>query len=336
MFDEQSILITGGTGSFGTRFVRRALDDTDAARIIVFSRDECKQHTMRMAFDDDPRLRWFIGDVRDKDRLYRAMDGVDVVVHAAAMKQVPACEYNPLEAIKTNILGASNLIDAAIDRGVGKLLALSTDKACNPVNLYGATKLCADKLFVAANHYSGSHETAFSLIRYGNVFGSRGSVVPKFVEIARQPGQTVFPVTNPVMTRFWIGLDEAVSQVMGALQRMDGGETFVPIMRSSTMHDLCMAIDPDARIHLTGLRPGEKMHETIIPADETGHVLEFRDHFTILPPWKEYTPGTPTFNGEGILRDEDWAYTSESCEKMTTDDLQGLLQGAFPREECLA
>ena len=333
MFDAKSILITGGTGSFGTRFVRRALDDTDAARIIVFSRDECKQHSMREAFDDDPRLRWFIGDVRDKDRLYRAMDGVDVVVHAAAMKQVPACEYNPLEAIKTNILGASNLIDAAIDRGVGKILALSTDKACNPVNLYGATKLCADKLFVAANHYSGSHETAFSLIRYGNVFGSRGSVVPTFVGIARQHGKTVFPVTNPGMTRFWISLDDAVSQVMGALQRMEGGETFVPIMRSSTMRDLAMAIDPDAHIKVVGLRPGEKLHETIIPADETGHVLEFRDHFTILPPWTEYTPCTPTFNGEGILRDEDWAYTSENCERMTVDDLQGLLQGAFPREE---
>jgi len=336
MFDGQSILITGGTGSFGTRFVRRALDDTGAERVIIFSRDECKQHEMRQAFGDDPRLRWFIGDVRDRERLYRALDGVDVVVHAAALKQVPSCEYNPLEAIKTNVMGAANLIDAAIDRGVARVLALSTDKACNPVNLYGATKLCADKLFVAANHYSGGHETAFSLIRYGNVFGSRGSVVPKFVELSRQPGQTVFPVTHPGMTRFWISLDDAVSHVMGSLGRMAGGETFVPKMRSSTMHDLARAIDPDARVHLTGLRPGEKMHETIIPADETGHVLDYRDYFTILPPWAKRVTNTPTRNGDGILCDEDWAYTSESCEKMTINDLQGLLHGAFPREECFA
>lgn len=337
MFDGQSILITGGTGSFGTRFVRRALDDTGAERVIVFSRDECKQHEMRQAFGPaNPRLRWFIGDVRDRDRLYRALDGVDLVVHAAAMKQVPACEYNPLEAIKTNILGASNLIDASIDRGVGRVLAISTDKACNPVNLYGATKLCADKLFVAANCYSGRHDTVFSLIRYGNVFGSRGSVVPKFVAIARQAHRAVFPVTHPAATRFWLSIDEAVTHVFSAIQRTNGGDTYVPKMRSSTMNALSIAVDPDAEIHTTGLRPGEKMHETIIPADETCHVVEYRDHFTILAPDKEFHPAPPIGTGEGALCDGDWAYTSDQCEKMSVDDLQGLLHGACPREECLA
>jgi len=333
MFDGQSILITGGTGSFGTRFVRRALDDTRAERVIVFSRDECKQHQMREAFGPatNPRLRWFIGDVRDRERLYRALDGVDVVIHAAAMKQVPSCEYNPLEAVKTNVLGASNLIDAAIDRRVGRVLALSTDKACNPVNLYGATKLCADKLFVAANCYSGEHGTTFSLIRYGNVFGSRGSVVPKFVEIARRAEQTVFPVTHPGMTRFWLSLDDAVTHVLWALTVGQGGDTYVPRMRSSTMRDLTTAIDPNAEIHLTGLRPGEKMHETIIPADETCHVVEYSDHFTIMAPDREFRP-----TDDGSLCDGDWAYTSENAEKMSVDDLQGLLHGAFPREECFA
>ena len=282
MLDGKSVLVTGGTGSFGQKIVETVLDDYHPKRLIIFSRDELKQHDMSRRFD--PRvhrcLRYFIGDVRDRERLYRAFDGVDFVVHAAALKQVPSCEYNPLEAVKTNVLGAANVIDAAIDRNVSKVVALSTDKASNPINLYGATKLCSDKLFISANNYSGGHHTRFAVVRYGNVLGSRGSVIPLFLKMR---SQGVLPVTDARMTRFWITLAQGADFVLKSLQRMHGGELFVPKIPTMSLLDLARAIGPECRIETVGIRPGEKLHETMISEDDARHTLEYDDHYVILP-----------------------------------------------------
>ena len=282
MFDGESVLVTGGTGSFGQRFVQTVLARHRPQRLIVFSRDELKQQEMCQRFSRRVHrcLRYFIGDVRDRDRLYRALDGVDVVVHAAALKQVPSCEYNPLETVKTNVLGTANVIDAAIDRNVTKVVALSTDKAANPINLYGATKLCADKLFTSANNYSGLHRTRFAVVRYGNVMGSRGSVVPAFLRM-RSGG--VLPITDPRMTRFWITLQQGVDFVLRSLRRMRGGEVFVPKIPSMRIVDLARAIAPDCRTETVGIRPGEKLHETMISEDDARLTLEYAEYYVILP-----------------------------------------------------
>lgn len=284
MFDDQTLLITGGTGSFGKRFVSRVLSAYRPKKVIVFSRDELKQHEMRLAGFTDPRLRFFIGDVRDADRMRRAMTGVDVVIHAAALKQVPACEYNPFEAILTNIMGGRNIIDAALDCGVSKVVALSTDKAVGPVNLYGATKLVAEKLFVQANAYSGDGPTRFSCVRYGNVVGSRGSVIPLFIKQRRSGKLTV---TDKRMTRFWITLDQGVDLVLRAARDMHGGEVFVPKIPSMNIMDLAAAMGPGCEIDHIGIRPGEKLHEVLLSEDESRTTVELDDLYVVLPahPW---------------------------------------------------
>ncbi len=275
-----SILITGGTGSFGKKFTEIMLRDFHPKRLIIFSRDELKQHEMRTNGLDDPSLRYFIGDVRDIDRLRRAMDGVDYVVHAAALKQVPSCEYNPFEAVKTNVNGAQNVIDAAIDRGVKKVVAISTDKAVNPVNLYGATKLCAEKIFVQGNSYSGPKGTRFSCVRYGNVIGSRGSVVPLFLE-QKQNGKVT--ITDERMTRFWLTLEQAVEVVLKAFACMQGGEIFVPQISSMKIVDLVKAIAPDCSVEIIGVRPGEKLHEILITTEDGRNTVEYDGLYVILP-----------------------------------------------------
>ncbi len=280
------VLITGGTGSLGKRLIRLILDHQPEATVIVFSRDEFKQFQMQQGFSADERLRlrFFIGDVRDADRLHRAMEGVAYVIHAAALKQVPAAEYNPFEFVKTNIMGAQNVINAAIDNNVRHVVALSTDKAANPINLYGATKLCSDKLFVSGNSYSGSHGTHFSVVRYGNVVGSRGSVIPFFLRM-RKDG--VLPITDERMTRFWITLEQGASLVLNALREMKGGEIWVPKIPSMRIVDLARVIAPEAERRVVGIRPGEKLHEVMIPVDDGRQTLEFSDHFIIRPsfPW---------------------------------------------------
>jgi len=284
IIEGKTILITGGTGSFGKKFVEIVLRDHHPQKVIVFSRDELKQFEMAHQFSNHPNLRFFIGDVRDKNRLYRAFDGVDIVVHAAALKQIPVAEYNPFEAIKTNVLGAQNIIDAAIDCGVWRVIALSTDKAANPVNLYGATKLCSDKLFVSGNSYAAGKNTKFAVVRYGNVVGSRGSVIPFFKSI-RHTGR--LPITDPRMTRFWITLEQGVNFVIASLGRMHGGEIFVPKLPSMRITDLAEAIAHDCQLEFTGIRPGEKIHEVMITEDDARHTLEFSDYFIIMPefPW---------------------------------------------------
>src|SRR5512143_258498 len=277
----QVILITGGTGSFGKKFVEIALRDLSPRKIIVFSRDELKQHEMRAAGFDQPNLRYFIGDVRDRERLTRAMHGVDIVVHAAALKQVPACEYNPLEAIKTNIMGTSNVVEAALDTGVKKVLALSTDKAVNPVNLYGATKLAAEKLTVQSNAYAAGSATRYSCTRYGNVVGSRGSVVPVFLK-QRLNGRIT--ITDERMTRFWLSLEQGVRFVIECIEQMHGGEVFVPKIPSMRVMDLAKAIAPDAEVSVIGIRPGEKIHEVLISEDEARNTVERQDMFIVKPP----------------------------------------------------
>ncbi|HWI47284.1 MAG TPA: UDP-N-acetylglucosamine 4,6-dehydratase (inverting), partial [Rummeliibacillus sp.] len=291
VLEDKVVLVTGGTGSFGKKFIRKALT-LGVKKIIVFSRDELKQYEMAQEFTD-PRIRFFIGDVRDKDRLYRAFDGVDIVIHAAALKHVGACEYNPFEAIKTNVHGAQNIVEAAIDRGVEKVIALSTDKACSPINLYGATKLASDKLFIAANAYVGDKHTKFSVVRYGNVVGSRGSVVPFFKKM-RETG--VLPVTDDRMTRFWITLDQGVQFVIDNLGRMHGGELFVPKIPSMNIMDLAKAIGPDCEVKIVGIRPGEKLHEAMITEDDARHTIEFDDYYVIQPEFNwwsaEYSKGS--------------------------------------------
>jgi UDP-N-acetylglucosamine 4,6-dehydratase len=283
MIDGKSILITGGTGSFGKRFAARLFDEYSPRKVIIYSRDEYKQFLMREIFKKhESRVRYFIGDVRDKERLLRAFEGVDYVVHAAALKQVPVCEYNPFEAIKTNINGAQNVCDAAIDRGVRRVVALSTDKAVNPINLYGATKLASDKLFIAANAYTGSHETCFSIVRYGNVAGSRGSVIP-FFRMLLQEGAKELPVTDFRMTRFWITLNEAVDLVLKALQESHGGETYVSKIPSFKITDLAKAIAPRGSMREVGIREGEKLHEVMVTEYDAYQTYEYDMHYIIYP-----------------------------------------------------
>lgn len=279
-WSDKVVLVTGGTGSFGKKFIRILLDEYRPLKVIVFSRDELKQHEMRQAGFDDKQLRYFIGDVRDKDRLHRAFNGVDVVVHAAALKQVPACEYNPMEAIKTNILGSSNVIDAALNSGVSRVIALSTDKAVNPVNLYGATKLAAEKLFIQSNSYAGGMATRFACVRYGNVVGSRGSVVPVFL---KQRENGVITITDKRMTRFWISLEQGVRFVLRCAEQMLGGEVFVPKIPSMKVVDLAKAIAPRAEIETIGIRPGEKLHEVLISEDEARTTVELEDMYVVQP-----------------------------------------------------
>jgi UDP-N-acetylglucosamine 4,6-dehydratase len=281
VFDQKTILITGGTGSFGKEAIRTILSRFKPRRLIVFSRDEFKQFEMQQTFND-PAMRYFLGDVRDQDRLKRAMDGVDFVIHAAALKQVPAAEYNPMECVKTNIHGAESVINAAIDCGVQKVIALSTDKAANPVNLYGATKLVSDKLFVAGNSMVGPRKTRFAVVRYGNVVGSRGSVIPFFKKLMTE-GVKELPITDPKMTRFWITLPQGVEFVLNSFQRMQGGEIFVPKIPSMRITDLTDALHPGIPHKVVGIRPGEKLHEVMCPADDSHLTLEFGDHFVIRP-----------------------------------------------------
>ncbi|MDR1740755.1 MAG: UDP-N-acetylglucosamine 4,6-dehydratase (inverting) [Synergistaceae bacterium] len=281
MFDGESVLVTGGTGSFGRAFVAEVLKRYEPRRLIVYSRDELKQFEMQEDFHT-PCMRYFIGDVRDEARLRMAMRGVDRVVHAAALKQVPAAEYNPMECIKTNVMGAQNVVQAAINNNVKSVVALSTDKAANPINLYGATKLCSDKLFTAGNNLAGSGCTRFSVVRYGNVLGSRGSVVPYFMRLL-SGGAKELPITDPRMTRFWITLKQGVDCVLRAFERMVGGEIFVPKLPSARITDMASAVAPDVPLRVVGVRPGEKLHEVMCPADDARFVLEFGDHYVIRP-----------------------------------------------------
>jgi len=281
MFEGKSILITGGTGSFGRACVRALLERCNPRKIIVYSRDELKQYEMQQEFQSG-LLRFFLGDVRDRERLEMALNGVEYVIHAAALKQVPAAEYNPLECIKTNILGAANVIHAAIANEVEKVIALSTDKAANPINLYGATKLCADKLFVAGNNLAGGHRTRFAVVRYGNVMGSRGSVVPLFRKLVKE-GASDLPITDPRMTRFWITLTQGVAFVLKSFARMQVGEIFVPRIPSARILDLAEAVAPGMPVRVIGIRPGEKLHEIMCPADDSHLTLEFEDHYVITP-----------------------------------------------------
>ena len=317
---DKTILLTGGTGSFGREFTRIILEQHHPKVIRIFSRDELKQSRMQSALNDE-RLRFFVGDVRDRERLYRAMTGVDIVVHAAALKQVPSCEYNPFEAVKTNILGAQNIIDAAIDNRVQKVIALSTDKAVNPINLYGATKLCAEKIFIHGNSYSGEKETRFSCVRYGNVLGSRGSVIPIFFE-QRKTGKIT--ITDVRMTRFWITLTEAVALVVKGLNYMRGGEIFIPKIPSMRITDLAEAVAPECKIEVIGRRPGEKLHEILITEDEGIQTVFLDGLYAILPSkgWlkmKQY--------GNGRRLPEGFTYMSDTnCEWLSIDDLRATIQ----------
>jgi UDP-N-acetylglucosamine 4,6-dehydratase len=306
-FDSKSVLITGGSGSLGKAMVRYLLEETQVRRVAIYSRDELKQFHMKSEFQDDPRLRWFIGDIRDKDRLVRAMHGVDYVVHAAALKQVDTGEYNPMEFIKTNVLGSQNVIEASIDARVSKVIALSTDKASSPVNLYGATKLTADKLFVAANNYSQSYGTKFAVVRYGNVMGSRGSVIPFFQNLASE-GKPL-PITDKRMTRFWISLEDAVKFVLDSFDMMQGGELYVPRIPSMKILDLANAISPNSELVEIGIRPGEKLHEEMISAEDSRRTMKVsKDRFLVLPVVAEWEFRVPT--GESM--EERTAYASDS------------------------
>ena len=327
MMNEQSVLITGATGSFGRQFIRVALKRFRPRRLIVFSRDELKQSEMQQEFDA-PCMRYFLGDVRDRDRLVQAMRGVDIVVHAAALKQVPAAEYNPMECVKTNVHGAENVIAAAIENEVKQVVALSTDKAANPINLYGATKLVSDKLFVAANNLAGGHRTRFAVVRYGNVVGSRGSVVPLFRKIL-SGGSRELPITDERMTRFWITLDQGVSFVFRDLERMRGGEIFVPKIPSARITDVALAMAPGVSIKVVGIRPGEKLHETMCPKDDSHLTLEFADHYVIRPTILFATPVDHTRNalGEtGVPVPREFEYNSGTNSRfLSRQELQTLL-----------
>lgn len=327
MLSDTSILITGGTGSFGKKFVQTVLSRFPTIkRLVVFSRDELKQFEMSQLYPgaEFPQVRFFIGDVRDRDRLHRALEGIDVVVHAAALKQVPACEYNPFEAVKTNILGAQNIIEACIERGVKKVVALSTDKAAAPVNLYGATKLCSDKLFVSANTFKGRQDIKFSVVRYGNVMGSRGSVIPFFLG---RRHQDALPVTDPRMTRFNITLDEGVELVLFALEQMWGGETFVPKIPSYHILDLAKAIAPQSRVEVIGIRPGEKIHEEMVTESDAPRTVEFDRHFVILPssPLWDESAFLEIFNGRPCA--DGFKYNSgTNTQWLTVEEIRTLIR----------
>jgi UDP-N-acetylglucosamine 4,6-dehydratase len=304
---DQSVLVTGGTGSFGKKFIEIMLDEYKPAKLIVYSRDELKQHEMRVDGLDHPMLRYFIGDVRDYRRLRRAMNGVDVVIHAAALKQVPACEYNPMEAIKTNILGSSNVIEAGLDAGVGRVMALSSDKAVNPVNLYGATKLAAEKLFVQSNAYAAGTSTRFSCVRYGNVVGSRGSVIPIFFQQRQNDKLTI---TDKRMTRFWLTLEQGVRFVIKCTEQMYGGEVFVPKIPSTKIIDLAKVIAPQADIEVIGIRPGEKLHEVLINTDEARATVELEDMFIVQPSGSLWFGHD--WNDEGLSLPDGFHYGSDT------------------------
>lgn len=322
MLNNASILITGGTGSFGNTFVPMTLARYNPKKIVIFSRDEMKQWEMQKKFGDDERVRFFIGDVRDRDRLYRALDGIDYVVHAAATKIVPTAEYNPFECVKTNINGAMNLIDACIDKRVKRVVALSTDKASSPINLYGATKLASDKLFVAGNSYAGGHETRFAVVRYGNVMGSRGSVIPFFLSI-KEKG--VLPITDERMTRFMITLEQGVELVWHAFDDMVGGEIYVKKIPSMRMTDLAMAVAPDARLEFIGIRPGEKLHEQMISEEDAFYTYEYADHFKILPAINGWS-NSPLRIKNGMKVSEGFSYTSNNNpEWMSVTNLQAWM-----------
>jgi UDP-N-acetylglucosamine 4,6-dehydratase/5-epimerase len=326
-WSEQVVLVTGGTGSFGKKFVELMLREYHPKRLVIFSRDELKQHEMRTAGFDHSSLRYFIGDVRDPARLDRALAGVTVVVHAAALKQVPACEYNPFEAIQTNIMGGRNVIDAAINQGVRRILALSTDKAVNPINLYGATKLCAEKMFVQANAYAGSQDTRFSCARYGNVVGSRGSVIPVFLE-QRKRGKIT--ITDPRMTRFWIRLDQGARFVIRCVEQMHGGEIFVPKIASMKIVDLAESIAPGCVIEVIGIRPGEKVHEVLVSEDEARNTVEVEGMYIIQPshPWWR---GTNWENARALP--EGFRYASDTNSVWLTSEQLHELIAASPRDE---
>jgi UDP-N-acetylglucosamine 4,6-dehydratase (inverting) len=310
MLRDSTVLITGGTGSFGSSFLPMTLSRFNPKKIIVYSRDEMKQWQMAKLFGDDPRVRFFIGDVRDRDRLYRALDGVDYVVHAAATKIVPTAEYNPFECVKTNINGAMNLIDACIDKGVKRVVALSTDKASSPVNLYGATKLASDKLFVAGNSYAGGHETRFSVVRYGNVMGSRGSVIPYFLSISNRGS---LPITDIRMTRFMITLEQGVELVWHAFEDMQGGEIYVKKIPSMKITDIARAVAPDATHEIIGIRPGEKLHEQMISSEDALYTYEYSEHFKILPAIHNWS-ADPFRIKDGKKVSEGFVYSSDTNE----------------------
>lgn len=308
MLTNASILITGGTGSFGNTFVPMTLAKYNPQRLVIYSRDEMKQWEMAQKFTGDKRVSFIIGDVRDKDRLTRALDGIDYVVHAAATKIVPTAEYNPFECVKTNINGAMNLIDACIDRGIKRVVALSTDKASNPINLYGATKLASDKLFIAANAYAGTHTTRFAVVRYGNVMGSRGSVIPFFLSLANTG---VLPITDTRMTRFMITLEQGVELVWHAFDDMQGGEIYVKKIPSMTILDIARATAPNASRRIVGVRPGEKIHEQMIGLEDAPHTYEYPDHYKILPVIHNWSSDSSRING-GVKVEEGFMYTSDT------------------------
>ena len=319
---DKTILVTGGTGSFGKKFVPLTLDKKNPKKIIVFSRDEMKQWTMAHEFQGDPRLRFFIGDVRDKDRLRRAFEDVDVIIHAAATKIVPTAEYNPFEAVKTNVLGAMNVVDAALDCGVERVIALSTDKASSPVNLYGATKMVSDKVFIAANNYVGMKDTRFSVVRYGNVMGSRGSIIPFFMSL--KSGQTL-PITDPAMTRFMISLEQGVELVWTAAEEALGGEIFVRKIPSMNVTDIARVVRPDLPTEVVGIRPGEKIHEQMVGPEDAPFTFDYGDHFRILPSIRIASHSAASHNGK--LVSPDFAYTSDTNPDWMTDSyLQGWIR----------
>jgi len=326
-WQNQSILVTGGTGSFGKHFCKTMLEKYHPKVIRIYSRDELKQHEMRQTFGDDV-IRYFIGDVRDGDRLKRAMEGIDIVIHAAALKQVPSCEYNPFEAVKTNVYGAQNVIDASIDTGVKKVVALSTDKAVNPVNLYGATKLCADKIFIQGNAYSGPRGTHFSCVRYGNVIGSRGSVIPLFRE-QKKTGKIT--ITDERMTRFWLTLDQAVELVVNALCHMQGGEIFVPKIPSMKIMELAKAVAPECKMEVIGIRPGEKLHEVLITEEEGRNTVAYNGMYVIMPNrswWERQNYKT------GKKLPDDFVYTSNTNDEwLNIEDLKKIVYGPVASEE---
>jgi len=324
MLNDKTILITGGTGSFGKKCTEIILKKYKPKKLIIFSRDELKQFEMAQQFPDSKFncIRFFIGDVRDKERLNRAFRNVDFIIHAAALKQVPAAEYNPFEAVKTNIMGAQNIIDVAIDQGVKKVIALSTDKAANPINLYGATKLCSDKLFIAGNSYVGREDTIFSVVRYGNVVGSRGSVIPFFLK-QRETG--VLPITDPRMTRFWITLEQGVSFVLDCLKRVVGGELFVPKIPSMNIMDLAKAIAPECKTKIIGIRPGEKLHEVMVPRDEARMTLEFDKFFIIQPKFWFFERRFKNKKGKPLP--EDFEYSSGTNKQwLTLEELRKMIK----------
>ena len=328
MFENSSILITGGTGSFGKKFVEMTLKHFNPKRVVIFSRDEMKQWEMAKKYEKDSRVRFFIGDVRDKDRLWRALSEIDYVVHAAALKIVPKAEYDPFECIRTNINGAMNLIDMAIDRGVKRVVALSTDKACSPTNLYGATKLISDKVFISSNSYSANSNTRFSIVRYGNVMGSRGSVIPLFLN---NKEKDVFPITDERMTRFMITLEEGVNMVWHAFEDMYGAEIYVKKIKSMKITDIAKAINPNAKFTIIGIRPGEKLHEQMIGLDDSPHTYEYDDYYKILPAINNWSIDEKRINN-GKLVSPSFYYSSDvNKEWMSVDELRNWIKNNYKK-----